>query len=483
MFFCLGLLARHLVEMVLTINNKANLSLLSILIVLLVEGFITISVEILSLRQLLPFVGNSVVVTSLIIGCFLLFLAIGYYIGGLRSHQHVEALVTNFMVTAVLVGVGLSYSFCSVFFYLSYVYLSHNILLILTVYLLLVIAPITCLLGQTLPITTNFFNQHNLASTISSQALFLSTIGSFLGSVITSLVLLSFWGVAATVVINVLLLAGLCLFLTIKKPQRLIAKAAFVLFAVYPLFTLNVLKEKAFFNLTNQYGNYRIVSFRQDDRAEKQFIANHAVMSTIDDKKQGAEYIEYIKDLLFNKLKIKDKDILVVGAGGFSLSHEKTAQNRFTYLDIDKQLKPLAEQLFLKAPIRGQFINEDARTYMHQKQPQFDVIISDTYKSYDIPSSLLTVEYFSQLKKRLRVGGYAIFNLIIDPFYNDLYSQRIDNTVSAVFKHCLKQPINYQQVANVIYVCKSDNDNTDIYSDDLNAATLDQFSLLGRAFF
>ena len=46
-----------------------------ILFIIFLEGFVSISVEILAIRQLIPMVGNSVIVTSLIIGIFLLFLA------------------------------------------------------------------------------------------------------------------------------------------------------------------------------------------------------------------------------------------------------------------------------------------------------------------------------------------------------------------------------------------------------------------------
>lgn len=50
--------------------------------ILILEGFVTISVEILTIRQLIPFYGNSVIITSIIIGIFLLFLAFGYWRGG-----------------------------------------------------------------------------------------------------------------------------------------------------------------------------------------------------------------------------------------------------------------------------------------------------------------------------------------------------------------------------------------------------------------
>jgi predicted membrane-bound spermidine synthase len=62
--------------------------LIPIAIILLFEGFITISVELILIRQLIPFYGNSVIVTSVFIGIFLLFLAIGYWRGSKSQEIH-----------------------------------------------------------------------------------------------------------------------------------------------------------------------------------------------------------------------------------------------------------------------------------------------------------------------------------------------------------------------------------------------------------
>src|SRR5436190_18774016 len=73
--------------------------------IILIEGFVTISAEILTIRQLLPLVGNSVIVTSLIIGVFLLFLAYGYRRGGQYQDRYEEILKSNFTKSAIFLGV------------------------------------------------------------------------------------------------------------------------------------------------------------------------------------------------------------------------------------------------------------------------------------------------------------------------------------------------------------------------------------------
>lgn len=456
-------------------SKTINISTLNILAILLIEGFITISVEIISIRQLLPFVGSSVVVTSLIIGFFLLFLAIGYYIGGQRTKTPLEILRSNFNIVTALVGIGLSYLFCQLFFYTFDLKLKTDLLFNLSVYLLIIIAPITTLLGQTIPIATNFFKKSDPVNLISSKALFISTLGSFLGAILTSLLLLNFFGVAMAVFVNALLLQALSLYLAIKTQKYKFIQIVISLFLVFFIFNLNISLENSLFNLSNQYGNYRILSTKNNSNVKRIFIANEAAMSSIDSQNKGADYIEYIKRFLFNALNLQYKKILVVGAGGFSISHQKTNQNEFTYVDIDKSVKQLAEMHFLKAPIKGKFIAEDARTFFNKNNSLYDVIISDNYQAKDIPSSLVSVEYFEQLKKHIKEDGYAIFNLIISPFYHDSYSQRLDNTINQVFKHCIKHPLNFHKIANVIYICKLTANIDGIYTDNFNRATFDQF--------
>ena len=96
---------------------KENVILQTLLIILLLEGFITISVEILTMRQLTPFFGTSVLITSIIIGIFLLFLALGYWRGGIYRSNIFQRLSRNFSLALIWIGLGLTYSLVSLYFY------------------------------------------------------------------------------------------------------------------------------------------------------------------------------------------------------------------------------------------------------------------------------------------------------------------------------------------------------------------------------
>jgi spermidine synthase len=58
-----------------------------------------------------------------------------------------------------------------------------------------------------------------------------------------------------------------------------------------------------------------------------------------------------------------DHDILVLGAGGFSLSHREPL-NRYTFVDIDPAIRGIAEREFLREAAAGEFIATDARRFV-----------------------------------------------------------------------------------------------------------------------
>jgi spermidine synthase len=190
------------------------------------------------------------------------------------------------------------------------------------------------------------------------------------------------------------------------------------------------------------------------------------------------EYIESVKKILFKDLKLRGKDILVIGAGGFTLSAESDYGNHFFYNDIDPEIKALSEKHF-NPTIRGEFIPGDARVFLASTQRRFDVVFSDAYNNVQaIPFHLVTREHFENIRRVLRPGGYAVFNVLSRPTLRSVYGKRMDSTLRSVFGNCMVMPDNFQdKIVNIIYVCslsENEGDKT-VYTDNLNSSTLDYF--------
>ena len=77
--------------------------------IVFIEGFCSLGAEVIALRRLVPHVGSSIVITAPTIGFFLLALALGYAAGARVSEGFTRVVARNFLVSALLAGLGLVY--------------------------------------------------------------------------------------------------------------------------------------------------------------------------------------------------------------------------------------------------------------------------------------------------------------------------------------------------------------------------------------
>jgi len=449
-------------------------------LIILIEGFASIAIEILAIRQLLPVAGGSVVVTSLIIGIFLLFLALGYARGGQINDNCQQKLWLNFFMSALWVGIGLSYLFIAYFFAVIQAILTPHIIFPLVLYLVLIIAPAIYLLGQTLPITMNIVRQDKTAGLIVGKALGLSTAGSFLGAIVTTLVLMHYLGVAWTVfiVFILLIILTLLLSLSIKKVWPTFFLALGTIFFVY---FININIESSQFILTNSHANYQILNHQNASLPENaKILVINDTLSSYTNHKNAFPYIEMMAKIIFDDLKSIHAQILVLGAGGFTLSQNNTGQNHFTYVDIDDQIKKVLIPGFI-SKMKDQLVIDDARHYLITHDKKYDIIVVDVYSDYKaMPAYLLTREFMQQVKAHLNsMNSYALFNVIANPTFKDVYSRRINNTILKIFGSCTATPVRYfNGISNIVYTCSNSTDVTDqvVYTDNLNTSTTDSFN-------
>jgi len=452
-------------------------------LIILIEGFASIAVEILTIRQLLPVAGGSVIVTSLIIGIFLLFLALGYERGGHFESNLYPRLRRNFLMAAIGVGIGLSYVFVKQFFNAIEKVTGPHFIYALLLYLLIILAPAIYLLGQTLPITMNIVRQDKLAGMIAGKALGISTIGSFLGAIFTTVILMQYIGVAWTVFIVFSVLMFLTLLLSESKRSLLIT-GIIVIISGMITFYMNIITEHKQFTLTDAYANYAILTHENlpnmIPNSGKMLMINEVYSSYTDQNKNALPYVETIAKIIFDDLQLRNSNILVLGAGGFTLSQNDAGLNHFTYVDIDSQLKKVVEPDFIPI-IKDTLIIDDARHFLTKDNKKYNVIVIDVYSHIQsVPAYLITREFMQVVKEHLNEkGGYAIFNIIANPLFNDRYIKRVDNTIRSVFGSCTITPIRYfNELSNLIYACSNLTDVSDhvIYTDNMNTSTTDSFA-------
>lgn len=424
-------------------NSKVNL-------ILFIEGFISVSIQIFIMRQLVPFIGSSVVAMSMVVSIFLLALAVGYVVGGNRRNNYEQVLARNFLIASAIIGICFSYPFVGLFFEgMLFGSILNGFL-----YLLLFLFPVVFVLGQTIPIMTNYVKEDGVAK-IAGFSLALNTIGSVFGGLLTSLVFLYFFGVAKTVM---LVVAGLVLlsFYVFRNKLNAFASILIVVFSFYA----NVYFENINFVKTNHYTNYNVVNVSSfPNKDDKILIMNNSYASRNKGGVEAFEYLEYIKFFINRVLEYKNKDILVLGAGGFTFTLSGDNDNNVNYVDIDKDLKTVAENYFLNRPIKDKFVVADGRVYLKEMKNKKDLILVDVYTHKgSIPWHFTTIEFVNLVKTKVKDDGWAIFNVIGGKIFNDDMTLTMHNTITSVFNNCFVSPFmeaGSEHDTNIVYMCKN----------------------------
>lgn len=437
-----------------------------ITLIVFIEGFCSLGAEILALRRLLPHVGSAIVVTAPTIALFLLALALGYAAGGRVAGEFRHAVGRNFLAAGLLAGIGLAAPAVDALFaglptgvaYLAFVGG--------------VLCPIAWLLGQTVPILTNLVAAQRTGEA-SGLALYWSTLGSFLGALGLSLGVMQWLGVSAAVILVAATLLGAVPLLA-ERPRRTAALAAG---ALLPVLAINLPASAVY---DTAYAEYRVEPVARDGyQAPRAFWINKSLASLTDESTppKATRYIAHLRAILRDDLGFRGRDILVLGAGGFTLAQDDP-DNRYTYVDIDPAIRAIAETHFLRRPAAGEFVVDDARRYVSTSARRFDAVVVDVFSSHTaIPGHLVSREFWESARRVLKPDGVLLANLILDGKLETPYARNLLATVEAVFGRCAVDVLHKgKPLANVELSCfaSSRPGPASVYVDEKNRVDLDR---------
>lgn len=353
--------------------------------------------------------------------------------------------------------------------------------------------------SQTIPLLSEILKWENTWEKI-WKLLFFSTIGSFLGSVLTSSVLFPTFGVYLSSVLNSIILSSLALILSfylIKNHKKIFISS--ILWTLVFVLSLAIfinwekLKEWFIFKTANSYHDIEI--FENDEK--RLFLMNKWFSSGID-KNTKESFFGYIKEIKKNILKNisseNPKKILIIWAAWFTLPQELAKEkniSKIDVVDIDKSLKDIAEKYFLQEKLDEKitFIPDSARFFLNnsiKNKNFYDVIVLDIYIGKSLPAETITKEFFEQIKKSWKI---VYLNLITDKNLETNFSKKIFNTLENVFWEMYYLPEIYENMENknhltniVVTNQKTENylkyeKNNDlwIYTDDKHSIENDLF--------
>lgn len=453
-------------------------SLALLYLIVFIEGFSSLGAEVIALRRLVPHVGSSIVVTAPTIGFFLLALALGYAAGSRVATGFLPLVRRNFLLAAGLCGCGLAQPVVAGLFDPGTLVSGSAPLPVWLAWLLFVggvLCPVAWLLGQTVPILSNLWPAERVGEA-SGRALYWSTLGSFLGSLLLSLGVMLWLGVATAV----LLCAGLLLLgAVLLGPWRQTSLIAL------PLLALSLLANGLGTPLaaSTAYADYEVRPVELPGQSEaRALLVNNSTASLLDGSQppHTTRYIEHLHRILHDELGYRGQRILVLGAGGFTLSLKDEA-NHYTYVDIDPAIRELAERHFLRHPVRGDFIADDARRFVHQfaaaSREPYRAVVVDVYSSHTaIPPHLVTREFWADTRHALTADGVLLINLILDPQLQTPYARNLLATIESVYGRCAVEVLHKERpLSNVEVMCHASSapGAAQVYRDERNGADVD----------
>ncbi|MBP5698112.1 MAG: fused MFS/spermidine synthase [Alphaproteobacteria bacterium] len=460
----------------------------TLLAIVFILGYTSLSFELILLRQLINFVGSNTIVTSVIISTILLFLSWGYYIGSTISVKRYSCRkIINCLVICLA---GWYVVACSYYVVWAFFYLLKGIES--SLYQVIIIAlTFSALPSIGLGFITSYFGRiiHHFNSNYTGRFMAVDTVGSVSGSLITTLVLMPLLGVSSAIICLVVL-TSLVLILVAKKKDKVLAVLMFLLLTISAVI---IDEERILFNnknvmLDNALARIEIVDtdFDNGKPQTRTMVLNGSGASKISENENMMfAYIKYINDVfLYNLPKDKIHNILILGAGGFTAGLKDT-RNNYTFIDVIKQLPEISEQNFLENKLSDnkKFIVQDAYLYMLKDTKKYDFILVDVYSSVlNIPTNFVTADFFLMIKNHLTPDGIMVANIITSPSFKSKYAKRIDNTLRSVFGHSLSRQVVSDETPNpysdklynVIYSYYNGEADDVIYTIDKNSAVFGQ---------
>ena len=467
-------------------DNKKSIFLF---IIILISGYASLALELLAIRQLVPYLGSDTIITSIVIGIVLIFLSIGYYRSGkinIKKSSIRDKIVNNFVIATCFIFISTTYVFLDNYFkFFEFIGITNRILKAFSFSILFLSVP-SYLLAQTTPLISNYFSK-NISGKSTGIILMFGTFGSFAGSLFTTLFIMPVFGVNYAVMFNVFLMTVAILLLN-RRNRIEIYILTFLSIILTFMFNNSILEKKLGILVNNEFSTIKVAA--TDNGDSKIMIVNNSYASKISKNEVLMfDYVKYIEQNFINYLPKsgEKKDVLILGAGGFTMGI-KDEYNNYTFVDINKALLGVSEKYFLEKKLSGnkQYIVSDARAFLKQNSKKYDLIILDTYSySTEIPTHLITEEYFLSVKNSLKNNGVMVANIIMMPNFNDKFSIKIDNTIQSVFKNVQRQVIGnfnpwgeagQNANSNVIYAYFNSNFKTDkTYTDNNNSFSIDSF--------
>jgi spermidine synthase len=399
-------------------------------------GVASLATEIAASRLVAPYFGSSNVVWANVIGIVLLFLALGYWLGGKVADARPQASLLGATLLAAAIGLvivpfaarPLLRAALHGFGALSVGIVVGSFFAVLALFALPVL-----LMGAVAPFALRLaLPSVAEAGRVAGRLYALSTAGSILGTFLAALVLIPLIGTQRTL----LACAGL-LAVAAAPLAPLGALAVVVLSAALAALPPGGIKHTAgvLWETESPYQYVRVLQYSDGSRALElnEGIAQQSVWYPRTVLTGGYwDLFSVVPPLLARPA----RSALVLGDAGGTIP--RAYARFFPHLAIDGvELDPAvtdaARRFFgLRSIPTLHTVTADARVYLEGTARRYDIVIVDAYRQPYIPFQLATEEFFRLVREHLSPGGVVALNVAATPHDHGL-TQGIVATLAREF--------------------------------------------------
>ena len=365
------------------------------------------------------FFGTSLLVWANLIGLILIYLTIGYFLGGRLADRYPSERVLCIITACAALATTLIPFVSQGILSWSVVGLQQVSVSIfassLVGSILLFAVPVT-LLGFVSPFAIRLYTKDARNSGRSSGSLYaLSTFGSILGAFLPVLWMIPTFGVRRTLIIF-----GILLFAASLWGLRPVFRPGFVLVLLAILIPLGPLKSIPGL-IYDRESYYNYIQVTQASDGSRQLILNegeaiHSVYYPNPNQVLTGWYWDYFLAAPYFNPGFTPKQlhrVAIIGLAGGTIAHQFTQVYGPVPIDgveIDPAIVSVGKQYFGMTEPNLHVHTEDGRTYLATTHNTYDVVAIDAFQQPYIPFQLTTKEFFESIKSHLSPTGVVALN-------------------------------------------------------------------------
>lgn len=414
------------------------------------SGMTALAVEFLASRLLGNVFGTSNIVWASIIGLILIYLSMGYFFGGKLADRSPFAKTLFTILAWAGLSIGLIPLVSRPILNLSanaFDFLQIPILFgSFTVVLILFSIPVT-LLGMASPFAIKLLLKDKDTTKVggtSGKISALSTIGSFLGTFITVLLLIPLIGtyrsfIIFSLVMLLIALIGLIIYEGWKAFLTYIwMPIIIVLFLIFGIRGTDKSSQGLIYETESSYNYIQVL---ESDGYKFLRLNEGQGMHSIyhpDIINYGGPWSQVLVAPFFNEaphFQNEVKRIAILGLAAGTTARQASFVYPNTIIDgyeIDPKIIEVGEQYFaMDLPMLNTY-TEDARWGIAHSQYEYDIISVDAYRPPYIPPHLTTVEFFETINSHLSEDGVMVINVGRSPINRDLVND-LSTTIGKIF--------------------------------------------------